>query len=309
MPRKKRIWEPGRCYHIMLRGIDGRAIFIDDRDRCRFCLLLQEASELHKFRVHVFCLMTNHIHLLLESLDDGLAIGVHRFATRYAQHFNRRYKKSGYVFQGRFRSILVEGGTYMKRLMRYIHFNPLEAGLVSRPQDYPWSSHHDYFSQSRFAWLETDRILSYFGPSHAVAKINLAEFMDARIDGEDLKEIEQASRSGVYGSEEFKRAFVTTGALIEQARDKKFSLEPLIDKVCTRLGITMDQLCSDEKTRNLVDARAILACAAQLLGGLNHSEVSRALNKHQSTISRLANRAVSSPKLQIIVNELVNSVS
>jgi putative transposase len=92
----------------MLRGIDGRAIFVDDRDRCSFALFLQEASELHKFRVHAFCLMSNHIHLLLEPLQEALGAGIHRFTMRYAQHFNRRHQKRGYVFQGRFRSILVE---------------------------------------------------------------------------------------------------------------------------------------------------------------------------------------------------------
>jgi len=140
MPRKNRFWESGRCYHIMLRGVDGRAIFADDADRCRFLLLLQESSELHRFRVHAFCLMSNHIHLLLESLNDALTVGAHRFATRYAQQFNRRHKKRGYVFQGRFRSILVENECYMRRLACYIHLNPLEAGLVSRPEDYRWSS-------------------------------------------------------------------------------------------------------------------------------------------------------------------------
>ncbi len=169
MPRKKRIWQSGRCYHIMLRGIDGRSIFMDDADRCRFYLLLQEASEMHKFRVHAFCLMSNHIHLLLESLNDNLAVGVHRFTMRYAQWFNRRHKKRGYVFQGRFRSILIEDGCYMRRLSRYIHLNPLEADLAIKPEDYCWSSYNAYLGRAIFVWLETDRILSYFGQTCADA--------------------------------------------------------------------------------------------------------------------------------------------
>jgi REP-associated tyrosine transposase len=210
MPRKNRFWESGRCYHIMLRGVDGRAIFADDTDRCRFLLLLQESSELHRFRVHAFCLMSNHIHLLLESLNDALTVGVHRFATRYAQQFNRRHKKRGYVFQGRFRSILVENECYMRRLARYIHLNPLEAGLVSRPEDYRWSSYNAYFGQSAFTWLETDRVLFYFGPTRAIALEALAKFMEANEEvALDQKEIERAGRSGIYGSEEFTRSFLS----------------------------------------------------------------------------------------------------
>lgn len=310
MTRKKRFWEPGRCYHIMLRGIDGRPVFSDDGDKCKFLLLLQEAGEMHDFRIHAFCLMTNHIHLLLESLEGGLTAGIHRFATRYAQYFNRRYKKRGYVFQGRFRSILVEDGTYMKRLLRYIHLNPLEARLISRPQDYPWSSHNAYFSEAKFVWLETDRILSYFGFNRTNAIVNLAEFMTATMEAtEDLREIERASRAGVYGCDEFKRSFVVTAALKKPANAEGFSLDALMAIVCERLGVTKEQLCSEEKTREVVDARAILARAAQLLRGLNLSDVCKTLNKHHGTISRLATRAVCHPRLQIIVDELIGIVS
>jgi len=115
MPRKKRIWQPDMCHHVMLRGIDGIFLFHDDADRARFCLLLQEAAEVHHHRVHAFCLMGNHIHLILEptSHHKPLAACVHTFAFRYAQHFNKRYKRRGYLYQGRFRSILVEDGLYL----------------------------------------------------------------------------------------------------------------------------------------------------------------------------------------------------
>ena len=103
------------CHHVMLRGIDGKAVFIDNQDRGRFCLLMQEAAELHSLRIHAFCLMTNHVHLILEPIREKLAAGVHRFASRYAQHFNRKLNRRGYVFQGRFRSILVEDGIYSKK--------------------------------------------------------------------------------------------------------------------------------------------------------------------------------------------------
>ena len=310
MPRKKRFWETGCCCHVMLRGIDGRAVFCDERDRCKFLLLLQEAAQLHNFRIHAFCLMTNHIHLLLEPLEDGLGSGIHRFATRFAQHFNRRYKKRGYVFQGRFRSILVEDGTYMKRLLRYIHLNPIEALLVSRPQEYPWSSHNGYFFQTEYTWLESDRVLSYFGPNRTSALVNLAQFMAATMEAmEDRKEIERASRAGVYGCDEFKRSFVIPAVWKNPMDAEKFSFDALMLIVCEKLGVTKDQLSSSEKTRLVVDARAILARAAQLMKGLNLNDVCKALNKNHGTISRLAMKAARQPRLQPIINELVEAVS
>lgn len=316
MPRRIRFWESGRCYHVMLRGIDGRDIFKDDRDRGRFCLLLQEASELHTFRIHAFCLMTNHIHLLLEPLECSLGNGIHRFATRYAQHYNARHKKRGYVFQGRFKSILVEDGTYMKRLLRYIHLNPLEAGLVSKPQDFHWSSYNGYFSRSDFVWLETERVLSYFGPTPTAAIPNLAEYMTAKIDmAEELEEIARALRVGVYGSEEFKRAFVATkrfetiGDDTDNKSENAVTIDSLITSVCARFTCTTEQLISEDKQRNLVNARAVLARVAQLQKGLNLSDMSRALRKHQGTISRLASRAAKDVRLQDIVDKLMSKIA
>ena len=310
MPRKRRFWEQGRCYHIMLRGIDGRAIFVDDRDRCRFSLFLQEASELHKFRVHAFCLMSNHIHLLLEPLQEVLSSGVHRFTMQYAQYFNRRHQKRGYVFQGRFRSILVEDGCYMRRLVRYIHLNPIEAGLSLKPDDYRWSSHNAYFGRTVFTWLETERVLSYFGETQLVALSNFADFMAAKVDAtDDKKEIERASRLGVFGSQEFRRAFLVTSRSDQQPTDEICSTETLLKAICERFGITANQMSSGEKTRQVVDARATLARAAQALSGLSLGDVGSLLGKRQSNISRLAKRCTKSPKLQAIVDELVLSFS
>lgn len=294
----------------MLRGVDGRAIFVDDADRCRFSLFLQEASELHKFRVHAFCLMSNHIHLLLEPLNDALAGGVHRFAMRYAQQFNRRHKKRGYVFQDRFRSILVEDGCYMRRLTRYIHLNSLEAGIAARPEEYRWSSYNAYFGRAVFAWLETDRVLSYFGSTRTVALTKLAEYMAAQNDAAvDLEEIEKASRSGVYGSEEFRRSFVAVMRSKEQLTEEICSIDNLITALCGRFGVTPEQLGSSEKTRQVVDARATFARTAQLLHGFSLGDVCNVLGKHHGTISRLAASCMKSPRLQAIAEELVQAFS
>lgn len=310
MPRKRRFWEQGRCYHIMLRGIDGRAIFVDDSDRCKFTLFLQEASELHNFRVHAFCLMSNHIHLLCEPLEEALGTGVHRFTMRYAQYYNRRHQKRGYVFQGRFRSILVEDGCYMRRLVRYIHLNPIEAGLSLKPEDYHWSSHNAYFGRTNFTWLEKERVLSHFGKTLHAAVTYFADFMAAKENAsEDKKAIERASRSGVLGSQEFTRAFVVTSRSIKSPADEICSIETLLKVICERFGISAIQMSSSEKTRHVVDARATLARTAQLLSGPSLGDVGNFLGKNQSNISRLAKRCTKSQELETIVNELVLSFS
>ena len=95
LARRKRIILPGFPYHVMLRGNDGQPIFLEDSDRVRLCLLMQYAIEMHDIIVHGFCLMRNHIHLLVEPTTSGLSAGIQSFASRYAQYFNRKYKRRG----------------------------------------------------------------------------------------------------------------------------------------------------------------------------------------------------------------------
>ena len=119
MARKKRFFRLNSCHHIMLRGVNGHHLFLNDADRMRFCFLLQRATEKFNFNVHAFCLMTNHVHLIIEPTEYSLQDCIHLFSFQYAQYFNRRYNRKGYLYQGRFRSILVDDGLYLRRLIKY----------------------------------------------------------------------------------------------------------------------------------------------------------------------------------------------
>ena len=130
MTRKSRYHVPGAFYHVMLRGNDGQEIFFSDADRCRMCLLIQQGVERYGHRIHAFCFMSNHIHLLLQVGDIHISKIMHNLAFRYSQKTNRQYSKIGHLFQGRFKACLVEETSYFLRLLRYIHMNPVRAGLV-----------------------------------------------------------------------------------------------------------------------------------------------------------------------------------
>ncbi len=123
----------------MLRGNQGRQIFYSDSDRTRCCLLIQEGVERFGHRIHGFCLMSNHIHLAWQEGGESLSTAVQNLAFRYAQHVNHIRNEVGHVFQGRFKSILVDKENYLTRLIRYIHLNPVRAGIVTRAEDYKWS--------------------------------------------------------------------------------------------------------------------------------------------------------------------------
>lgn len=120
----------------MLRGNDGKDIFFSDADRCEMCLLIQKGVERYQHRIHAFCFMSKHIHLLIQIADIHLSKIIHNLAFRYSQRINRKKSKQGHLFQGRFKAIAIQEIVYLKRLLRYIHQNPVRASLVKNPSDY-----------------------------------------------------------------------------------------------------------------------------------------------------------------------------
>ena len=186
----------------MLRGVGGRNIFEDDHDRARFCLLLQYASETSQFDIHGFCFMGNHVHLLLQPHTEDLSSGMHRLTFRYAQYYNKKVQRQGYLFQGRFKDIPVENGSYLLRVIRYIHRNPIRAKLVSQLSDYRWSSHTAYTEGHEYTWLKKDYLLSHF---EKTTEKNTLESFKKYIQSEDaeakieLEEIQNSIEIGAFG--------------------------------------------------------------------------------------------------------------
>lgn len=147
MPRKARKFfdHPNKLYHIICRGNNQQKIFRYKRDYRYYLLLLKKAKQKYNFKIFAYVLMPNHIHLMIERGDSSLSKIMHEVNTAYASYFNKKYKRSGHLFQGRFQSIIVNKESYFWELSRYIHLNPVRADLASRPEDYPWSSYLVYF--------------------------------------------------------------------------------------------------------------------------------------------------------------------
>jgi len=146
MARPLRIEYPGAWYHVMNRGKKSEKIFHDRHDYQVFVDLLEESSEMWNIRVAAYCLMTNHYHILLQTPDGNIARSMRHINGVYTQRFNRKHSCDGQLFRGRYKSILVSADSYLLQLVRYIHRNPVKAGIVSTPDDYPWSSHTGYLS-------------------------------------------------------------------------------------------------------------------------------------------------------------------
>lgn len=150
-------------YHVMLRGIDKRNIFLHDEDKMIFMKKLLKAKENVSFGLYGYCLMDNHIHLLIRESEE-IGVSVKRVTVGYASWHNNRYGRAGHLFQNRYLSEPVESEGYLVHVLRYIHQNPLKANMVKKPEDYPWSSYNDYISayQGNSIKIDVDMIMAYF---------------------------------------------------------------------------------------------------------------------------------------------------
>ncbi|MCA0295347.1 MAG: transposase [Actinobacteria bacterium] len=140
MPRRARQLAETKLYHVMLRGVNRDAVFLEDEDRERFLHALLQAKTASGCLVLAYCLMTNHVHLVVQTPDEPISLVMKRLGVRYVGWFNRKYSRVGHLFESRFASLPVEDDAYLITLLRYVWNNPVKAGMVARAEDYPWSS-------------------------------------------------------------------------------------------------------------------------------------------------------------------------
>ncbi|MBW1859102.1 MAG: transposase [Deltaproteobacteria bacterium] len=179
MARPLRIEYPGAYYHVIHRGNAGEAIFRNKRDREKFLEYVAKAVERFGIKVHTYCLMTNHYHFLVETPEANLSRAVQWVNVSYAAYFNRKRQRIGHLFQGRFKSILVDADEYLKHLSRYIHLNPLRAKMVEQLVSYPWSSYPAFTGKRKAPdWLEMDWLLSLFGKKRKEAFTAYRRFVE-----------------------------------------------------------------------------------------------------------------------------------
>ena len=174
MPRYARIKSEKQVYHIMLRGNNRETIFIDAEDKSKVIDTLGDKKKDEEYYLYAYCVMDNHIHLIIREGKDPIARTVKRIAASYAYFFNKKYKRIGHVFQDRFRSENIEDERYLLAAIRYVHQNPLKAG-IGTIKGYKWSSYLDYVGEGRQI-TDTAEILSIFSNLQEKAYIEFARF-------------------------------------------------------------------------------------------------------------------------------------
>lgn len=287
MPRTPRVEVPGACYHIITRGNRQQAIFHDDLDRHRYLRGLEHYRQCYGFTLYAYVLMTNHVHLLLETAESPLFKIMHGLQFTYAQYYNRRYETAGHLFQGRYKAILCDRDAYLLELVRYIHLNPARAQASRDPWRYPWSSHGAYMGEPSAVTVETSLVLRQFAPRLGQARRAYLGFLVKGLAEGDQPQYEGDQR--VLGDEELIRKAVRTLALDGEAvgTGAAVPFDSLLRAVADAHGVTPAHLLRPDRRRDMGSPRAMLVFLAREWSRLRNDDLGRRLRRDPSMISRL----------------------
>ncbi len=283
MARPLRVEYPGAYYHVISRGNGGESIFLSVRDREKFLEYLEKASERFSIIIHTYCLMTNHYHILIETPQANLSLAIQWLNVSYAAYFNRKRGRSGHLFQGRFKAILIDADEYLKVLSRYIHLNPVRAKMVANPLDYKWSSYPVYVGEKEAPdWLETEWLLANFGKR----KKQAAKRYQGFVEEIDIRTLENPNKDIVGGFMLGDMSFVdwVKETFLSDRDDEKeipqlrtlrprVSLERIVEGVCRELGCTEQRIRQKGRHRNT--ARELTICLARELSGLTCKDLGK----------------------------------
>ena len=267
MARPLRIEYAGAHYHVINRGNAREKIFRSDGDREKFLAYIQRAVERFSIVVHGYCLLSNHYHLLLQTPEPNLSRTMQWISTSYVQYFNTKRKRSGHLFQARFKAVLVDADEYLSHLSRYIHLNPLKAKTIESLGDYKWSSYRAYVGDAtKPGWLETSWLLSRFGKTTRERQRNYREF----VEGVDAKKIQDPGSNAVSGFilggsdfvDRIKGTFLTgrnDEAGVPQLKKLKprVSPETIVEKVSREFKIDADSITAKGRKHNVARDIAI----------------------------------------------------
>ena len=290
MARKLRIEIEGGLYHVISRGNDRQDIFHSPEDHAKFISLIEKAKEQLGFYLYAYCLMSNHLHLLIERRSETVGRTMQRVLTGYSQYYNRRYHKVGHVFQGRHKAILCQSDQYLTKLIRYIHFNPVRAKMVETPEEYPFSSHRAYLGIEPYGVVDVDPVLRRFGPHKRKALERYAAFMrEPANERED--DITRFDANGeILGTDEFVDETIHRMGEVDMWASKHldvtaFIVEILLSAIEDVLEIDRDDFFGAVKNSRMIAARELFILIGKE-SGASITELSKLVGIDQSTASR-----------------------
>lgn len=283
MARVLRLEGEGAVYHVIVRGNERRAVFRDDEDRRGYLDRLAKYRGRFGFRLLAFCLMGNHIHLAIERGPTKLSRVMLTLQSSYAQRFNRRHGRVGHLFQGRYKAFLIEKDRYLLALIRYIHENPVKAGLVAQAHEYEWSSDRYYRRGKGPEWLDLDVVLALFGRGRKVAVSRYRRFMGEK-EAESYENLRSYAQA-IKGDEAFAERVLRAAGRNPVARMglTERDVAAVVGKAC---GFSGDELGGVGRHRPRSSARTLAAYLARAEGGISIARMARFFGREESTLVR-----------------------
>ena len=318
MPRKARIDAPGALHHVIIRGIERRKIFRSDYDRKNFLNRLAKLIPESHTDCFAWALIPNHVHMLLRTGSVSISVLMNRLLTGYGGWFNRKYKRSGHLFQNRYKSFLCQEEPYLKELVRYIHLNPLRAKLVEDIKGldkYPWSGHSVLMDKTKQSWQNTIYVYSLFSNQKRTARKIYRSFIEkgtaegrrpdltgggllrsiggwSALKGLRKAGIRLKGDERILGDSDFvENVLKTAGESLEQKYELQaggYDFERVTKRVAEVLGMTVDDVTASNKSPGTVKARALLCYWAHRRLGMTTVEIAGKLHLCQSAVSRLS---------------------
>lgn len=308
MPRQSRLDAPGGLHHIMIRGIERRKIFINDKDRedmlDRLAKLLPETQTV----CYAWAFIPNHAHFLFRTGISPIATVMRRLLTGYAVSFNRRHKRRGQLFQNRYKSIVCQEDAYLKELVRYIHLNPVRAGIVENLKElngYPYCGHSALMGKKNRPWQDVDYVLGYFGKRAKSARKSYFEYVNVGIDQgrldeltggglvrsaggwSEVKELRRQGQDHVMSDERVLGDSAFVDAVLSQATERYerhyelkrhgYDLDRIAERVAEIYGMEPREILSRGKQHRKVKARSLCCFWAVSELGMSLRELARRL--------------------------------
>ena len=296
MARQPRLEIPGGLYHVTNRGVERGNIVINDDDRRTWLRLLDRVATRCRWRVFAYVLLDNHFHLYFRLTDPNLSAGMHDLESGYATLFNKNHDRSGHLFQARFHAVIVENDSHSVELTRYIHLNPVRAGIVQQPLQFRWSSYRYYLNPRDVPdWLDWTAVLAQLARRESAARVAYKRFVDAGMNGKCSNPLADVVDDWILGSPDF--ASKCRDLLAEQSPPReRIPLDRIVTVVCRRFGVEGESVRQRGRHRNQARDAAILIARdlrdepleslAVEFGGVSRSAISETARRARERIER-----------------------
>ncbi len=311
MARQKRIHYIEAIYHVMLRGNYRQIIFTDDIERIYFYSLLQKMVENYGCKIHLFCLMSNHVHMVIEVKKIPLSKIMQTLLSHFSNYCNKKNNRVGHLFQGRYKAQLIQNEKYLLELCYYIHFNPLVANMVVDVDFYPWSSHLNYLGKNFIPWVTTEYINSILYP--------LVQASDGKNYQKFIKDKRQYLGDLTFCKFSAEGDLIINDSVNSKIRGqltKDFTgltIHQILTTVCRHLNVNLNDISPNNHHRNINLARSITAYFAHYFANYYIKDIADVFERNAESISRTMHHALRThlqkPMMKILMADIEKDLS